>query len=283
VCPCDNVSVTFDPYTSLSVQLPQVSDMEMTLSVHTLPKSDSAHPRPVKVSVRLPRQNTTIKDLKKEIGAMLNLRPESLAIAEVNDSTIRTIHMNQDKLWEWRKCVIESDTAHAYEVEADWIDQPRYGISSFSSSSSTSMIGPAGGPSETAEPGCIFLKAVQRRKKVASTFHWNNDSSECFSTPFIVTIPATGCTYAQLRQKVVAHMRKFLKDSNTRNTKRNSSSMMLDESEAPTPSRRADADRDSYLAHNPDECSEDLLNNSFTIAWHQSRYSRVCMYLHTHH
>jgi hypothetical protein len=42
--------------TSVSVQLPQVKDLEMQIVVHLLAKNTAVHPPPVKVCVRMPRQ-----------------------------------------------------------------------------------------------------------------------------------------------------------------------------------------------------------------------------------
>ncbi len=248
-CPCGNVSVTFDPCTSVSLQLPQqMSDMHMTILVHLLPDV-AAQGTPVKVSVRLPRNNSRIKDLKKEIGALLNIRPESLVVTEVDNNVIKEVHRNDDKLWEWRRCIIDNNRAHAYEVRGDWVDMPNgyysHDILSSSSSSNNNMIGQAGGPSEAAEAGLIHLKVVHRRKKDVDTLrYYRSEEFQCLGIPFIITISATSCSYEQLRQILTKHVRMLLKEEACNlNNKRQSA-----------------------------DTNEDLLCNGFTISSH-SRYN----------
>ena len=152
ICPsCNNISVTFDPYTSVSVQLPQASHLELALVVHLLERREE-HRRPLKVCVNLPRQDSKIVDLKRAVGALLNVRAESLAVAEVQEGKIRSIHSNADKLWDWRRCIIEDGAAHVYEVEGTLKEVPRMSIHTLTSS----VMGPAG-PSEAAGPRSLSL------------------------------------------------------------------------------------------------------------------------------
>jgi hypothetical protein len=195
ICPCGNVSVTFDPYTSVSVQLPNVSDLEVSIVVYLLGKGAAVHPRPAKVTVRLPKLNSCISDLKNEIGKLLNINARSLVLVDTHDSRIRTILKDEEKLYVWRRCLIDSDS-RAYEVEGELVEPPRcssmYSYSYSYSYSYNNMSGPADGPSEAIESGVLHLKVVQRRRKVDTSLYWKSESFECFGTPFMITIPSTG-------------------------------------------------------------------------------------------
>ena len=160
---------------------------------------------------------------------------------------------NDEKLWEFRKCLLEKDSAHAYEVQGDWVEpQSRY---RFLKSNTIGPVQPVNGPSEATEPGYMHLKVVQRRRKEESYF---SGSFECIGTPFFVTVttPATGCSYVRLRKTILEHTRRFL--SKEAPGRRNN--MMLDEPSEPPGQCLQSAD-------------DDWLINTFTIAWHQNSYS----------
>jgi len=69
---------------------------------------------------------------------------------------------------------------------------------------------------------------------------------ECIGTPFIVTIPATGCTYEELRYRILAHMRRFISNKGD-----GGRSMLLD-----------------ATAQYSQSAGDDRLSNAFAIAGH---------------
>ncbi|EKX47038.1 hypothetical protein GUITHDRAFT_106951 [Guillardia theta CCMP2712] len=67
-CPCGNVSVSFDPYNCVTLELPQagVTDFVLTLMAHHLNNAE----KPIKVSFSLPR-SAVISDLKREVASFM--------------------------------------------------------------------------------------------------------------------------------------------------------------------------------------------------------------------
>ena len=143
---------------------------------------------------------------------------------------------NNDKLWEWSRCLIQNDKAHVYQVEGEIAEAKSLYNNSYNNSyinnyNSNSMLGPVGGPSDGAEAESgsryMHLKVYMRREKVDS--YWSSSSLECFGTPLLISIPATGCSRERLRAKITEHMRRFLKAPGTCNA----SNMELDQADAP--------------------------------------------------
>ena len=103
-CSCSNVSVTFDPYNCVTLQLPQAHLAAVPLTFHP------THPlaRPVKYVLRLSRY-ATMADLKVEVERLTETPAASLVVAEI--FSCKFYHTFSDS----EKVSLDGDT-HVYAV-----------------------------------------------------------------------------------------------------------------------------------------------------------------------
>ena len=122
VCPtCNKQSVTFDPFTFLSVPIPGTMTeshiITLILSVETLKLSNGSMESPLLLSIKI-NKNATVLDFKQEIIKVLHnphiTNPSQLNIAEVYNNSIYAVY-NDTASCDWGK----SDTMYCYEHPVD--------------------------------------------------------------------------------------------------------------------------------------------------------------------
>ena len=111
VCPdeeCANVSVTFDPYTSVTLPLPQASDTSIEVVFRYLDPSR----RRQRIKLKLPKSDT-IEQLKEKLGEVLSPSVEAarIVLAEVSNSQLRNFYSDT-------KSVAKVQKVHGFELDA---------------------------------------------------------------------------------------------------------------------------------------------------------------------
>ncbi|MCJ1283811.1 CSN-associated deubiquitinating enzyme Ubp12 [Xylographa opegraphella] len=109
VCPvCDKVSIIFDPFNNLTLQLPIESLWSRTLFFFPL------HDRPIRIDIDIDK-NATFGELKEYVSAKVNTHPKKLIIAEIYKNRFF-------KVFDDKKCInderiAEADTIAIFELE----------------------------------------------------------------------------------------------------------------------------------------------------------------------
>ncbi|KAL8276325.1 hypothetical protein RQP46_011291 [Phenoliferia psychrophenolica] len=173
VCPdCDKVSITFDPFMYVTTNLPNMK--QWTGKVYLVP-ADPTRPRYM-MEVEMPK-SATIKMLKATIGALQNVNPHHLIVAEEWKGKFYKNWYDDEQVLE----VTPNDNLIFYESTAP-CPQPkprRYGKAK---------------PAPPVDPLAPIVLAVQHtavpRKKLGGHIPYgkDKDSPEVFGTPFVVTL-----------------------------------------------------------------------------------------------
>ena len=111
VCPkCNRVSVSFDAYNHVSLEIPQLN--KMTVLVPVLVFRAGSHEPPCRYGVTLHRQ-CLVADLKAELGNLTGIDPSRLILGDIEDSTICALLNDKNPVARIRS----NDILAAYETE----------------------------------------------------------------------------------------------------------------------------------------------------------------------
>lgn len=109
VCPvCHKVSITFDPFNNLTLQLPIENVWSREVFYFPL------HDRPIRVAVDLDK-NGTIKALKEFVASRVGVEPEKLHVAEIYKNRFYKAYDDFDSVSE---CIQQGDDVAVFELEA---------------------------------------------------------------------------------------------------------------------------------------------------------------------
>lgn len=117
VCPvCDKVSIIFDPFNNLTLQLPIENVWSRQLGCFPL------HSHPVRVDVDIDK-NSTFKELKAYVGKRIGADARRLIIAEVYKNRFYKIFKDEDTIGEER--IQDADIIAVFELEDVPTNWPR--------------------------------------------------------------------------------------------------------------------------------------------------------------
>jgi ubiquitin carboxyl-terminal hydrolase 4/11/15 len=108
VCPnCQRVSVSFDVYNHISLEIPQETNdnIPMVVIVYASPSMTNPFPKPTRYAVSISRNTSTVSDLVQALSVMCHIPIERLHICEEHHGTI-TIHENRKPLSSFRRNIV---------------------------------------------------------------------------------------------------------------------------------------------------------------------------------
>mmetsp|Transcript_5911 Transcript_5911/g.20847 ORF Transcript_5911/g.20847 Transcript_5911/m.20847 type:complete len:708 (-) Transcript_5911:49-2172(-) len=200
-CPCGNVSVSFDPYNCVTLELPQVTDFVLTLMAHHLNNAE----KPIKVSFSLPR-SAVISDLKREVASFMCASGKVMVIAEVWDGRIQSVFNDSDRLWERRRPTMPIDL-HAYILEDN--------VSSLLTEAPHSLSSdPVGGPEPDTTSSIVNVKVLLRKSKKLMSFtpmFPSRVDTTVFGIPFFLSVSPQHEGVVSLRHKVYRAIWRYFK------------------------------------------------------------------------
>ncbi|KAL8702608.1 MAG: hypothetical protein Q9201_004214 [Fulgogasparrea decipioides] len=117
VCPvCDKVSIIFDPFNNLTLQLPIENVWSRNLDFFPL------HSQPFKLGVDIDK-NSTFKDLKVHVARKVGVDAQKLIVAEIYRNRFYKVFRDEDTIAEER--IQEADVIVVYELEDVPTNWPR--------------------------------------------------------------------------------------------------------------------------------------------------------------
>eukprot|EP00934_Nitzschia_sp_Nitz4_P007461 Nitzschia sp. Nitz4//scaffold244_size29068//12369//15815//NITZ4_008065-RA/size29068-snap-gene-0.6-mRNA-1//-1//CDS//3329543859//7451//frame0 len=113
VCPdCERVSVSFDAFNHVSLEIPQPQKATISISVLVFRKASSGMLIPCRYGLSLRRQSIIV-DLKQEVATMIGVPPNNLTMADLYGHTIYELLKDSKPLASFRP----SDNIAAFEVD----------------------------------------------------------------------------------------------------------------------------------------------------------------------
>ena len=115
VCPkCDRLSVSFDAFNHVSLEIPQTQNMAMTLPIllfqRNFAKMDAK--RPLRCAVTVPR-NSLVGDLRRELAELGRVPEDELKICDVDENAIHALFEDDKPV-----ASMNYDMLVAYQVDA---------------------------------------------------------------------------------------------------------------------------------------------------------------------
>jgi len=114
---CGRKSITFDPFTYLSLPLPIDAKRSIEVFFFYIDKQD----RPLKVSVLVDREEGTIQELMTQLSELVKVDIQYILLVSVHD------HAIWDVIYPWSKFQSVGDVMHAYQLigtPAEHIPEP---------------------------------------------------------------------------------------------------------------------------------------------------------------
>ncbi|KAK2745653.1 CSN-associated deubiquitinating enzyme Ubp12 [Myotisia sp. PD_48] len=109
VCPeCDKVSIIFDPFNNLTLQLPIDNMWSHTIIFHPL------HGKPVLLNIDIDK-NSGIKSIKEFVGRKMSVDPQRLVVAEVMNSRFFSLFDHSKSIADYQ--ITDKDEIAVYELE----------------------------------------------------------------------------------------------------------------------------------------------------------------------
>ena len=198
VCPvCDKVSIIFDPFNNLTLQLPIENVWSRSIYFYPL------HDRPILVSVDIDK-NATFGDLKEYIAKKVNIDPKKSILAEVYRSRLYKMFDDKNSIGDER--IAETDTVVLFELEDVPSNYPppkkktaKIGFNKYSRSEVDEDM------SEDSPFADKMLVAIYNRTISTKTSSYQQESRNLFAIPsFIVLNREEAKDYDVILKKVLA-------------------------------------------------------------------------------
>eukprot|EP00057_Strongylocentrotus_purpuratus_P021281 XP_011675755.1 PREDICTED: ubiquitin carboxyl-terminal hydrolase 4 isoform X2 [Strongylocentrotus purpuratus] len=180
VCPeCQKVSVTFDPFSFLSLPLPTKKERTMEVFLIRLdPKS-----KPLQMKVVVPKHGM-VYDLCKAISKVSQIAPDKMAVTDVYNHRFHKVFAPNDRV----ESITERDDIFVYEVPVNSADDP------------DTIIIP------------VYLR--ERNSKRAS-FSYSSSSYSLFGQPMLIAVPRKQTTYQDLYEIIMKKMSRYVRRPDT--------------------------------------------------------------------
>ncbi|XP_072175057.1 ubiquitin carboxyl-terminal hydrolase 4-like [Diadema setosum] len=174
VCPeCQKVSVTFDPFSFLSLPLPTKKERTMEVFLIRL----EPHAKPLQMKVIVPKHGM-VSDLCKAISKITGISPDKMAVTDVYNHRFHKVFTPSDRV----ESITERDDIFVYEVPVNSADDPD-----------------------------TIIIPVYLRERNTKAYSYTSSSYTLFGQPMLIAVPRKHTTYQDLYEIIMKKMSRYVK------------------------------------------------------------------------